>query len=93
MKNKYTPNIGETAKIVTSMVKRNLGVKTSKRKTRPKRIQKMRTGKFNNSDLKYLITANDFIRVIGDAGIKGLSIYVNSKNKKIDDKTVKAFIH
>ena len=92
MKNKYTPNIGETAKIVTSMVKRNLGVKTSKRKTRPKRIQKMRSGKFNNSDLKYLITANDFIRVIGDAGIKGLSIYVNSKNKKIDDKTVKAFI-
>ena len=54
MKNVYVPNVGETAKIVTSMIKRNLRKekigknKINRKEKRPVRIEKIRNGKLAN---------------------------------------------
>ena len=109
MKDVYVPNVGETAKMVTSMIKRNLKdeqtkknqtlnkkkkikKKRAKKEERPIRIEKMRRGKFSKSDLKYLITGCDFLRIIGDAGIDAVTSYFSTNNEKMDTKTAKALI-
>ena len=109
MKNVYGPNVGETAKIVTSMVKRNLKDERSKKsekhstkkkikkkmpkkEERPIRIEKMRKGKFSKSDLKYLITGCDFLRIVGNTGIDAIMTYFTTNNEKMNTKTAKAMI-
>lgn len=109
MKNVYGPNVGETAKIVTSMVERNLKDETSKKnekhstnkkikkkmpkkEERPIRIERMRNGKFSKSDLKYLITGCDFLRIVGNTGIDAIMTYFTTNNEKMNTKTAKAMI-
>ena len=109
MKNVYGPNVGETAKIVTFMVKRNLKDETSKKnekhstkkkikkkmpkkEERPIRIERMRNGKFSKSDLKYLITGCDFLRIVGNTGIDAIMTYFTTNNEKMNTKTAKAMI-
>ena len=109
MKDVYVPNVGEIAKMVTSMIKRNLKdeqtkknqtlntkkkikKKIVKKENRPKRIENMRSGKFYKSDLKYLITGCDFLRIIGDAGIDAVTSYFSTNNEKMNTKTAKALI-
>lgn len=98
MKNVYVPNVGETAKIVTSMIKRNLRNekigknKINRKEKRPVRIEKIRNGKFSKSDLKYLITGCDFLRIVGDEGIEAIITYFSTNNEKMNTKTAKAMI-
>lgn len=98
MKNVYVPNVGETAKIVTSMIKRNLRNKKigknkiDRKEKRPVRIEKIRNGKFSKSDLKYLITGCDFLRIVGDEGIEAIITYFSTNNEKMNTKTAKAMI-
>lgn len=106
MKDVYEPNVGETAKMVTSMIKRNLKdeqtkknqtlnkkkkikKKRAKKEEKPIRIEKMRRGKFSKSDLKYLITGCDFLRIVGDAGIDAVTTYFSTNNEKMNVKTAK----
>lgn len=87
MGKKYIPNIGETAKIVTSKVKENLGHKSKKRKH--KRIESFKSGSFKNCDLKYLIRGIEFIQIIGDAGIEAVMRNLSSNNEELKPETIK----
>ena len=87
MGKKYIPNVGETAKIVTSKVKENLGHKSKKRKH--KRIESFKSGSFKNCDLKYLIRGIEFIQIIGDAGIEAVMRNWSSNNEELKPETIK----
>ena len=86
MRKVYTPNIGETTKIITSKIKANLGSKPKKRKY--KRIEKFKSGKFKNSDYKYLIRGIEFLQIIGDAGVESVLRNLNS-DEDLKPETVK----
>lgn len=86
MRKVYTPNIGETTKIITSKIKANLGSKPKKRKY--KRIEKFKSGKFKNSDYKYVIRGIEFLQIIGDAGVESVLRNLNS-DEDLKPETVK----
>ncbi len=87
MGKKYIPNIGQTAKIITSKIKTNLGSKPKKRKYT--RIEKFKTGKFKNSDLIYIIRGIEFLEIVGDTGLEAILRNLNSDNKELKPETVK----
>lgn len=86
MGKRYTPNIGETAKIITSKIRGNLGNKPKKRQH--KRIEKFKSGTFKNSDYKYLIRGIEFLQVLGDVGVDAVFRNLNS-NEDLKPETVK----
>lgn len=87
MGKKYISNIGQTAKIITSKIKTNLGSKPKKRKYT--RIEKFKTGKFKNSDLIYIIRGIEFLEIVGDTGLEAILRNLNSDNKELKPETVK----
>lgn len=87
MGKKYIPNIGQTAKIITSKIKTNLGSKPKKRKYT--RIEKFKTGKFKNSDLIHIIRGIEFLEIVGDTGLEAILRNLNSDNKELKPETVK----
>ena len=86
MGKRYTPNIGETAKIITSKIRGNLGNKPKKRQH--KRIEKFKSGTFKNSDYKYLIRGIEFLQVLDDVGVDAVFRNLNS-NEDLKPETVK----
>ena len=71
-KNKvYTSKPGETIKLVTGVIQRNLS-KSNKPKRKYKRIEKLKSGKFRNSDLKYLNYALQFMDIVGKSSLDNL---------------------
>lgn len=86
MKKRYTPNIGETTKIITSKIRSNLG--SEPKKGKHKRIEKFKSGTFKNSDYKYLIRGIEFLQIIGDAGVDAVLRNLNS-NEDLKPETVK----
>ena len=86
MGKRYTPNIGETAKIITSKIRGNLGNKPKKRQH--KRIEKFKSGTFKNSDYKYLIRGIEFLQVLGNVGVDAVFRNLNS-NEDLKPETVK----
>lgn len=87
MKKIYTPNIGETAKIITSKIKTNLGNKPKRRTY--ERIEKFKSGKFKSSDLKYIIRGIEFLQIIGDTGLEVVLRNLNSNDEELKPETVK----
>ena len=87
MGKKYNPNIGETAKMITSKIRANLDDKPKKRKY--KRIEELKKGKFKNSDLKYLIRGIEFLQNIGSVGIDAVFRNINSNNEELKPETLK----
>ena len=86
MKKRYTPNIGETTKIITSKIRSNLG--SEPKKGKHKRIEKFKSGTFKNSDYKYLIRGIEFLQIIGDARVDVVLRNLNS-NEDLKPETVK----
>ena len=90
MKKTYIPNVGETAKIITSKIETNLNGKTHRSKEKHRRIEKIKSGKFEKSDLKYLIAGCDFLRIVGNSAINGMTEYITSSDKQLNSRTIKA---
>ena len=90
MKKTYIPNVGETAKIITSKIETNLNGKTHRSKEKHRRIEKIKNGKFEKSDLKYLIAGCDFLRIVGNSAINGMTEYITSSDKQLNSRTIKA---
>lgn len=85
----YSPNIGETAKIVTSKIKDNLIGKKKVKTRRYKRIEGFKSGKFKKSELKYLIYGIEFIQNLSDVGIDAVLRNLNSNDEDLKPETVK----
>lgn len=66
-KNQYLSKPGEIIKIISSKIEE--GINPQKKERMPKRIEKIKYGKFKNSDLKYLIYGLQFIQAVLDNGI------------------------
>lgn len=90
MKKTYIPDVGETAKIITSKIETNLNGKTHRSKEKHRRIEKIKSGKFEKSDLKYLIAGCDFLRIVGNSAINGMTEYITSSDKQLNSRTIKA---
>ena len=90
MKKTYIPDVGETAKIITSKIETNLNGKTHRSKEKHRRIEKIKSGKFEKSDLKYLIAGCDFLRIVGNSAINGMTKYITSSDKQLNSRTIKA---
>lgn len=92
MKKIYTPNLGETAKLITSKISDNLQGNLKKKKPTYRRIEKFKSGSFNQADLKYLVAGCDFLRIVGDMGIDAAMKYFTTGDKELNTKTVKAIM-
>ena len=89
----YNANPGETIKIISSKIQQNLGKKKLNKKRKKKiiheRIEKIKNGKFKNSDLKYLIRGIDFIQIVGETGIENAIRKASISKEDVDPKTLK----
>ena len=92
MKKIYTPNLGETSKLITAKIKANLLGNLKKKKPTYRRIEKIKSGSFNKSELKYLVAGCDFLRIMGDVGIDVLIKYLTTGDKELNEKNGKAMI-
>ena len=92
MKKIYTPNLGETAKLITSKISDNLQGNLKKKKPTYRRIEKFKSGSFNQADLKYLVAGCDFLRIVGDMGIDAAMKYFTTGDKELNTKTVKTIM-
>lgn len=92
MKKIYTPNLGETSKLITAKIKANLLGNLKKKKPTYRRIEKIKSGSFNKSELKYLVAGCDFLRIMGDVGIDVLIKYFTTGDKELNEKNGKAMI-
>ena len=92
MKKIYTPNLGETANLITSKISDNLQGNLKKKKPTYRRIEKFKSGSFNQADLKYLVAGCDFLRIVGDMGINVAMKYFTTGDKELNTKTVKAIM-
>lgn len=75
----YVSKPGEMIKIFTLALEKNLGLKLKSNHAKNKRIEKLQTGKFEGSDLKYVINGLDLIKMLGDIGIDRVIQQIRSK--------------
>ena len=85
----YVSKTGEMIKLFTTALENNLGVKLKSNYPKNKRIEKLQTGKFKGSDLKYVINGLDLIKMLGDIGIDRVIQQLKSKQDLSEDDAKK----